>query len=49
MQIKSVIIENIHYSNFLTFNISFLFFFKFILLKSGCVLYTRTIIYRQIR
>ena len=44
MQIKSVIINNIHYINFNTFNISTFFFFFFVswftLLKLGCVLYT---------
>ena len=40
MQIKSVIINNIHYINFIT-NISILFLSGFVLLKLECVLYTR--------
>ena len=42
MQIKSVIIDNIHYINFIIFNISTLLLLKlfgFALLKLGCVLY----------
>ena len=40
MQIKSVIVDNNHYINFITFDISTLFFSWFALLKLGCVLYT---------
>ena len=40
MLIKSVIIDNIHYINFIMFNISSLLFFLFALLKFGRVLYT---------
>ena len=40
MQIKSVILDNIHYINFITFDMSTLFFSWFALLKLGCVLYT---------
>ena len=39
MQIKSFIFDNIHYINFITFNICA--FSWFALLKLGCVLYTR--------
>ena len=43
MQIKSVIIDNIHYINVITFNISILgFFFLIFPAEIGvCVLYTR--------
>ena len=42
MQIKSVIIDNIHYIDFITFNISSLLLFSgFGQLKLGCVLYIR--------
>ena len=39
MLIKSVIIDNIHFINFITFNISTFFFSWFDLLKLECVLY----------
>ena len=40
MQIKSVIVDNIPYINFITFNISTLFFSEFAWLKLGIILYT---------
>ena len=40
MKIESVIIDNVHYINFITFNIRTLLFFLFTLLKLGYVLYT---------
>ena len=39
MQVKSFIIDDIHYINFITFNISTLFFSWFAPLKLVCVLY----------
>ena len=41
MQIKNVIIDNIQYINFITFNITTLLFPWFAPLKLGYVLYTR--------
>ena len=39
MQIKSVIIENIYYINFISFNINNLFFSWFAQQKYGCIFY----------
>ena len=41
MNIKSVIFDDIYFINFLSFNISTLFFSLFTQLNLGCVLYTR--------
>ena len=40
MQIKSDIIDNIHYINFITSNSNTLFYSWFAPLKLGCVLFT---------
>ena len=40
MPIKNVIIDDIYYINFITFDISNLLFSWFALLELGCVLYT---------